>query len=177
MPCPHELRPRPRGAGLLEVVLVVALVAALCLLALPSLAGSVAAWRADMLRMRLVSALNSARATAITGHQPILLCPSDDGSACGSDWARGWLLQPAPAGGAGPLPGQRRFQPGTDSARISAHSSQGRRQMRFQADGRSGGSTLTIRICSGDRLHSEVIVNNVGRTRSTRQKTPAACSP
>jgi type IV fimbrial biogenesis protein FimT len=55
------------------------------------------------------------------------------------------------------------------------HASQGRARLTFQADGRSAGSTLTLDLCAGEQWHSQVIVNNVGRTRSTRIRASLPC--
>lgn len=169
-------RPAP-GWTLLEVAVVLAMVALLCGLALPTLNGMVVRMRADMLRMQMVSAFNMARNTAITRFQPVAVCPSADGRQCGDDWSRGWLIHRDR--GPGPPDLQDgdilRFQPGSQARAVQARASQGRPRLRFQADGRSGGSTLTVDICAGELLHSQVIVNNVGRTRALRVRETVAC--
>jgi type IV fimbrial biogenesis protein FimT len=168
---------RTPGWTLLELVGVLAIVAALCAVALPSLGAGVSRLRADMLRMQLVSVFNSARSTAITRFEPVAVCPSAEGRQCGSDWSRGWLIHlDQGAGTLSPAPEDvLQYRPGYRDASISARSSQERIRLRFQADGRSGGSPLTVRICVRERLHGAVVVNNVGRTRATRHHGLLAC--
>ena len=48
--------------------------------------------------------------------------------------------------------------------------------LRYLPDGSSAGSNLTVSICSpAGVLLAQVIVNNIGRPRSERPKTPAPC--
>ncbi|WP_312327775.1 GspH/FimT family protein [Stenotrophomonas sp.] len=168
-----------RGMTLLELSLALAIVALLCLLALPSLGATVSRMRADSLRMQLVSVFNSARSTAITRHEPVAVCPSADGRTCGSDWSRGWLIH-RDHGDSGVPPAQDdifQFRPGYLDAALRATSSQGRRRLRFQRDGRSSGSPMTVDICAAGALRGQVIVNNVGRTRAPRIRDSPDCPP
>lgn len=171
-----SIHPAPHcGLSAIELVAVLAALAVLCTLALPPLARQLDHWHADMVRMRLVSVFNSARATALTHRRPVTVCPSQDGIECSDNWARGWLIETEPA----PFPAEsalrRHFQPGTQASGVRVGISSGRRRLRFQTDGRSAGSTLTVQICAGSRLHGTVVVNNIGRTRSTRQLAPTPC--
>ena len=171
----HSLR--PGGMTLLELCVALAIVAILCLLALPSFSASVSRWRADMLRMQLVSVFNSARSTAITRRQPVAVCPSEDGRRCGNDWSRGWLIH-RDRGKFIDTPLSEdvlQFRAGYADRSLWAGTSQGRWRLRFQGDGRSGGSPLTVDICAGGRLHGQVVVNNVGRTRATRRSGEQEC--
>lgn len=177
MPSPRRHSRRLRGMTLLELSVTLAIAALLCLLALPSFSDTLARWRADMLRMQLVSVFNSARSTAITRHAAVRVCPSDDGTRCGSDWSRGWLIL-LDRGTAEELSIADRtlqFRAGYDDPGVRASSSRARQYLRFQGDGRSAGSPLTVDICAGGRLHGQVVVNNVGRTRSTRVRAPTDC--
>ncbi|WP_313459797.1 GspH/FimT family pseudopilin [Stenotrophomonas sp.] len=165
------------GWNLLELTIALAVLALISALALPSLNAQIDRLRADMLRMQLVSVFNTARSTAITRHRPIAVCASEDGWRCGGDWSRGWLIhrdhgpEPVPIAEEDIL----RFQPGSTAKGVRAAASLGRQRLRFQRDGRSGGSNLTISICAGTTLHSRVIVNNVGRTRARRVQQPTPC--
>lgn len=175
----HPSLPTRSAAGwsLLELTTVLAVVALVCVLALPALDGVVTRLRADMLRMQMVTAFNMARNTAITRSQPLAVCASADGRECGTDWERGWLIHRDDGPDARPLTDSDilRFQPGSSARGVRAFASAGRSRLRFQRDGRSSGSTLTVDICAGDTLHSQVIVNNVGRTRAKRVPTPVPC--
>jgi len=168
---------RLRGMSLLELSVTLAIVAVLCLLALPSFSATLSRLRADMLRMQLVSVFNSARSTAITRHLPVAVCPSEDGERCGSDWSRGWLIHlDRGALSETPLPEDiLQFRIGYDDRSVRAATSQGRQRLRFQGNGSSGGSPLTVDICAGGLLQGQVVVNNVGRTRSTRMREAQEC--
>ena len=179
MPSPRFWpRRRQFGLTLLELVVSLAIVAVLCLIALPSFSATVSRMRADMLRMQLVSVFNSARSTAITRVEPVAVCPSEDGVHCGNDWSRGWLIHLDHGGPlvTPPPDAVLQFRAGYHDASVLAES-HGRRRLRFQADGRSAGSPLTVAICANGRLHGRVIVNNVGRSRATRLQEATACAP
>jgi len=156
MPFPPPCHRHLPGLTLVELAAAVALLAILVAVALPALVQPLERSRADTTRMRLVSVFNTARAMAITHRRAVTVCPSIDGTGCDADWAR-------------------QFMGGTRSPRIRVDSTEGRKYLRFQGDGRSGGNTLTVSICVGAELHSAVIVNNVGRTRSARQRSRAPC--
>ncbi len=170
-------RPRSTGWTLLELSCVLAAAALVCALAIPAFSGLVTRLRADMVRMQMATAFNMARNTAITRHRPVAVCASEDGWRCGGDWSRGWLIHRDHGPESVPIAEEDilRFQPGSTAQAVSAAASVGRNRLRFQRDGRSSGSTLTVDICAGDTLHSQVIVNNVGRTRAQRMKHPAPC--
>ncbi|MFL9582437.1 GspH/FimT family pseudopilin [Stenotrophomonas sp. AB1(2024)] len=178
---PSPARPtrldRSRGFTLLELMATLLIVTVLCALALPAFSASVSRMRADMLRMQLVSVFNSARSTAITRFEPVTVCPSGDGLHCGDDWSRGWLIhRDRGSGTASPAPADAlQYRQGYRDTAVVARSSQDRQRLRFQADGRSGGSPLTVAICAGGQLHGQVVVNNVGRTRATRIRDTTAC--
>ncbi|WP_164280333.1 GspH/FimT family protein [Stenotrophomonas indicatrix] len=175
MPFPPPYHRHLPGLTLVELAAAVALLAILVAVALPALVQPLERSRADTTRMRLVSVFNTARAMAITHRRAVTVCPSIDGTGCDADWARGWLIQVDRSPNAAEEASPRQFMGGTRSPRIRVDSTEGRKYLRFQGDGRSGGNTLTVSICVGAELHSAVIVNNVGRTRSARQRNRAPC--
>lgn len=167
----------PRGWTLLELLTVTLIVALACALALPMLSGAVTRLGADLLRMQLVTVFNMTRNTAITRAETVAVCPSVDGSTCGDEWGRGWLIH-RDRGAAVAEPAAEdilQFQSPARVQSVRVRASAGRSRLRFQRDGRSAGSTLTVSICAGDTLHSRVIVNNVGRTRARRVRTAEPC--
>lgn len=86
--------PRPsKGFTLTELLVVIAIIAVLGTLAYPN-------FRDTIQRNRLVAATNEAlaglsfaRMEAIRTTTAAWLCPSSDGSTCGSDWSAGMLVQ------------------------------------------------------------------------------------
>ena len=167
------------GFSLVEMLFTLAVAAILLGLALPSFHETLRRQRAASTTHLLATQLAQARNTAITRRIPVTVCPSLGDGRCRTepDWSAGWLAYHDP---------RRRDQPEspTDilrqehapshrSVRIMA--SVGRPRVRYQPDGRSGGSNVTLRICSGGLLQAEVIVNNVGRIRTKRLRNDAPC--
>ncbi len=175
-PCP--LGPRAaRGMHLAELLVVIAVLAVLLAATWPALQPLLLRHRADALQLTLHASLSGARSEALRRRELIGLCASVDGLRCSDDWSAGWIIYRS---------GDRRGEPassevilshhtGRSDVSIHAQASSGRPQLFFQADGRSPGANLTLRICAGNRLHGALIVNNGGRTRSERVDRDAPC--
>ena len=58
---------------------------------------------------------------------------------------------------------------------IAIQSTGGRLRVRYQPEGFSPGSNLTLRVCVAGHLQGEVVVNNAGRPRTRRLPGLAAC--
>lgn len=175
MPLSPRLAPQQAGAGLPEVLIVVLVLAILCAIALPSLRETLARLRAETLRGQLVSVLSTARSTAITQRRVIGACPSSDGSTCGGDWSHGWLLYvAAPPSAPDGTPIELLLV--EQRSRVALQAAGNRDRVEFRADGRTRVNNLTIQICMGPALHSEVVVSVPGRVRSQRPSGPASCS-
>ena len=118
--------------------------------------------------------------TAISRNQRAVLCPSSDGASCeaGTDWSTGWMLFVDEDGNRKPDASEEvlRVDLEPTSRHLRVVSTVGRQQLRYLPDGRSAGANLTISICNkaGDVL-GRVIVNNMGRPRSERPKSPTSC--
>ena len=169
------------GFTLVETMASLAVLAIILGLALPGFRGTLERHRVAS-AMHLVSAqLAQARNTAITRRSPVSVCPSrGDGRCLGlADWSGGWLVYLDPERTDQPAGVERVLRdvrhPVHESIQISA--TDGRQLLRYQPDGRSGGHNLTLRVCSAGRLHGEVIVNNVGRTRTRSYRSDAPCPP
>lgn len=168
------------GFTLVELLIALAVLALLLGLALPGFRDVIERQRTAT-ALHLVSAqFAQARNTAIMRRTPVTVCPSRGDGRCrtDADWSQGWLMYRDPTGGSQPrtrgdvLAEQHR--PTHASVRIQ--SSAGRPRIRFQPDGRSGGTNLTVRICIAGSVRGEVVVNNVGRVRSARPRTPTPCA-
>lgn len=168
------------GVTLLELIIVICVLAVLAAIAAPSMSQVMATQRLNSAVHLLHTQLSVARNTAITQRTPIRLCPSKDGSTCTQDgnWNNRWLMYRDRHASRHP---RRRDDilmvseaPSLPST-VTITSSTGRRHARFQADGRSGGSNLTISFCLNGSLRSELKLNNLGRARAIRIKRRATC--
>lgn len=83
---------RQRGVTLIELLTVVAIVAVLVAIGVPSFQQSIARNRMAAQSNEFLSTLNFARSEAIKRGHSVTLCPSSNGSACSdSGWEIGWL--------------------------------------------------------------------------------------
>lgn len=84
------------GFGLIELVIVIAIVAILAALALPSYQQTIKNNRSATEANDLLTALNTARTEAVTRSRFVSVCPSNqDASACSDDptnWTTGWIV-------------------------------------------------------------------------------------
>lgn len=175
-PCP--LGPRSaRGVHMTELLVVIAVLAVLLAATWPAMQPLLLRHRADALQLTLHASLSGARSEAVRRRELIGLCASVDGLRCSDDWSAGWIIYRS---------GDQRREPASPEAILSHHTgrsdvsihaqaSSGRPQLFFQADGRSPGANLTLRICAGNRLHGALIVNNGGRARSERVDHDTPC--
>lgn len=167
------------GFSLVEASIVLAVVAILAGLALPGFQDLLQRQRTSAALYLLSTELAMARNTAISRRTPVTLCPSLGDGRCrdSPDWSAGWLLYRDPLRGTQPRTPEDILQdvrqPLHASVRIQA--SAGRLRVRYQPEGFSGGSNLTLRVCTGTRLRGEVIVNNAGRPRTRRLAEPVSC--
>jgi len=83
----------PSGTGftLIELLIAVAVLAIVATIGVPSFQHFMENQRIMERRDALLSGLSLARETALNQLQPVVLCPSSDGSSCGTDWNTGWL--------------------------------------------------------------------------------------
>jgi type IV fimbrial biogenesis protein FimT len=170
---------RATGFSLVEVSIVLALAAILAGLALPGFRDLLQRQRVNAAMHQLSTQLAQARITAISRRTPVTLCPSlGDGRCRGEpDWSAGWLVYRDPARASQPQsPGdilQDIRDPVHGSLRIL--SSSGRLRVRYQPDGFSSGTNLTVRICVDASLQGEIVVNNAGRARIRRAAKATPC--
>ena len=131
---------------------------------------------------QFVTVLHLARSEAVKHGQRMLLCPSSDGHNCGysKDWVSGWLL----------FASEDRerdndealLQAGSPiSAGIRMSSSNFRKRIVYQPDGRSPGTNTSFTFCdSHQRAKPRVIcLSNTGRPRLSWTRCdgkPVICS-
>lgn len=167
------------GFTLIELVITLAIVAVLLAIGLPGFGEALGRLRVQTAMHRVSTDLAMARSSAIMRRAPVVACPGTgmDGCSGGADWSGGWIVFADPDG-------NRRPDTVAELLRVSdAPSGAGgrlrlgatRHFVRYQRDGRSAGTNLTVRVCSGEALAGEVIVNNLGRVRSARPQPPRPC--
>lgn len=162
---------RCQGLTLIELLIVVAVLAVLFGVAMPSYGAFTEGARAGAAKSALLASLTSSATRAAVTGQHAVLCPSRDGDSCTGepDWSFGWiafldgnnnrshdagesLILHEPA-----LPG-----------RVRLRSTIGRTRIVFQPNGGNAGSNVTFTLCDGrGAARAETLVlNNVGRLRS-----------
>ncbi len=167
------------GFTLIELLTVLAVAAIGLAIGVPSYRSAIEQQRVSSAMHLLSAQMASARSTAITYRIPTVVCPSNRAGGCrlDGDWSEGWLMFLDPDGNRQPdIRGdilRDENAPIHPSLRIV--SSAGRLQLRYTADGRSGGSNLRVRVCRDDKLLGQVAVSITGRVRSERSTGSAPC--
>lgn len=80
------------GFSLIELMVVIAIVAVLLTLGLPSFQGSLRSNRIATTSNELLASLALARSEAVRGTRGGGVCSSTDGASCGGNWNNGWLV-------------------------------------------------------------------------------------
>ena len=171
--------PRTSGYTLVETLTVVAILAVLLAVGVPGFADTLARHRVRTAMHLVSSDLAMARSSAIMRRAQVVACPGTRAAGCrgDADWSQGWIVFADPDG-------NRRPDVSGDMLRISdapAGSGSGlrvsatRNFIRYQRDGRSAGTNLTVRFCTGQMLSGEIVVSNLGRVRSVRPARATAC--
>jgi type IV fimbrial biogenesis protein FimT len=161
------------GFSLLEAMTVMAIVAITATIGFPAFNSTLQRVHTATALSQLTSTFASARSTALLRRQVVSVCPSQDQHTCRNDliWEDGWIVF---------VDARKSGQPRGDddilhvfdplSRDLILRATPGRHRARFQPDGRSTGSTLTLSLCTQDdhEPRGQVILNNWGRIRSTR---------
>ena len=88
-------RTAPCGFTLIELMVTLAVAAVLLAVAIPSYRTMILNNGQDSVVDAVMTALNYARNTALSGNQSITLCPNG-GGVCGPTWNTGWIVTATP---------------------------------------------------------------------------------
>ena len=170
------------GFSLIELIATIAVLAVVAAIGGPSMSDLLMQHRAASARYQITTSLASARIAAVTDGQPVSVCPIDSSPRCRSDgiWEKGWMTFRDGASKGQPTGPESilHIEQGLGS-RLLLRTTPGRKLARFQPDGRSGGSTLTLSLCASrdKRPLGQVILSNVGRSRTVAQpKADSTCA-
>ena len=175
--------PRKRiqaGISLVEQVMVVAIVAVLACIAVPSLGNLMQGHRLRATQFTYLATLRYARNMAVEENSRILFCPSTDGRHCkdAADWTRGWLI--ARDHDRDGQPDGPPLRTGRVPRQLTVQGTAGRKQVRFLPDGTALGSNLSLLFCirGDERQALRVVVSNAGRVRgaTATPEQAAACA-
>lgn len=166
------MRSKSAAFTLVELGATLAIAAVLLALALPSFNQLRAHVQTRSASHALSASFAGARLAAVTRRRPVSVCPVDVAGHCRSDgvWDQGWMVyydpdrQRAPRDPAHVL---RTAQPGKG---VRVRSSPSRSHVRFLPQGRTGGSNLSLMVCSGHRRvdGARIVLSNGGRIRTER---------
>jgi len=165
----------------MEMLVVMAISAIGLVIGVPSYRGMMESQRTSSAMQLLTAHMASARSTAVTYRIPTVVCPSNRAGGCrmDGDWSQGWLMFFDADGNRQPDAREDvlRDENAPVHPSLRLFSSSGRPQLRYLPNGRSSGSNLSVRLCRGNILVGQVIVNNVGRVRSEKASGSKPCRP
>lgn len=171
---------RIAGVTLIEVLVVISIIAVLTTMAMPALGNLKQSVASRTARSALSVSINQARITAAMQGRQLVVCPSLNQNNCDHNlrWQHGWISfidsnQNGEHDTGEDIMGITQAQP----AGVVILSSSGRHRIRYQGDGTSDGSNLTLTVCDrrGAKFASTLVLSNSGRLRSGTP-TPAQAS-
>lgn len=178
------------GFSLLEIIIVVLILGVVLAIAVPSYTAMVNGNQLVATGNELLAAVQQARIEAIRRNQRVVLCPSSDGSTCGSDWNRGWISfqdnnrdDQVSVGEAVIAVGV----PGTDTRVMPSPAIAAQNRLRFSPDGfarePATGELLAARIAvcrpvtrPAENVRDLVLVSG-SRTSLVRRSAGGTCTP
>lgn len=165
------------GFTLIEALVAMAIVGIGLTMAVPAFSSVMRTTRTAATLNQLSTDMAMARSSAIMSKASVALCPHDGAMHClaGGDWSNGWLVFTDADANRQPDSPVDVLRVTDAPAAALLYLPASRSLLRFQPDGRAAGTNLTVSVCQDDQLLGSVIVNNLGRVRSTRTRTDQPC--
>jgi type IV fimbrial biogenesis protein FimT len=155
------------GFSLVELVAALAVLAVATTLAVPSFASIVQASKSASARDQVMMMLYSARNTAVSRRQEVIVCAGSAIAGCTSNWSDGAIVF-ADVNRNRVLDGSESVVASLNDTELAGVALRGNRAFtRFNMQGRASGTNQTIRVClPGSPNALSVVVSNSGRIRS-----------
>ena len=166
------------GFTLVEALTTLIIAALTLTVALPTFSDVMQRNRTTATLHQLSADMAMARTSAVIQRRQVVVCPKAGDQRCSDrmDWSQGWLVFTD-------ADGNRQPDAAADVLRITdapagagrLHLPSSRPFLRYQVDGRSAHSNLTVHVCSAGLLQGQVVVNNHGRARTSRPSRETPC--
>ncbi len=160
---------RRKGYTAVETCAALGIIGILAGVAMPTLGNMAENARVRATAHAMLVSLAHVRSQAVTAAAPVTLCPSVDRVVCAnrSIWTGGWIAFHDRNGSGRRDAGEGIIETYAADPRVLVRSSAGRRAVTYRADGTSGGSNITLTLCSAGNpdVGRRIVVNNVGRAR------------
>lgn len=167
----HMHAKRIAGVTLIELLIVISIIAVLTTMAMPALDGLKQSVASRSARSALSVSINQARIKAAMQGRQVVVCPSLNQNNCEHNlrWQNGWISF---------VDGNKNGEHDADEDIIGVTQAQpsgvvilstsGRHRIRYQGDGTSDGSNLTLTVCDRRGVTSArtLVISNSGRLRS-----------
>lgn len=166
------------GFTLIEAMIVLTVIAVSLTLGVPAFGQMLQRQRINTAMHLISTDLAMARSSAIMRRSQVVVCPRTADNRCRDDhdWRLGWLVFTDDDGNRQPdAPGDILRASDAPSAGSDLTLASSRRFLRYQRDGRSAGTNLTVHVCAGGRLTGQIVVSNLGRVRSARPMKTTPC--
>jgi type IV fimbrial biogenesis protein FimT len=170
-----------QGVTLIELLIVLSIIAVLTTIAMPALGNLKQAGAQRSARSALSVAINQARIAAAMRRQQVIVCPSANQIDCDRNlrWQHGWIAFYDRNNDSSHDAGEEIVTLAQNQASgLAILSSSGRHRIRYQADGTSDGTNLTLTFCDrrGAANASTLVLSNSGRLRSGKPSSAQAAA-